>query len=215
MVADLIDCVDGSPTGGCARCWPPRGCTRRLFTLRGGTNEVLRGVVAQGHGGCAVNELAQLVDDIGRRSFDARLGHRGVPDDLRRGAVAQSGGHRAGPADQQPGRRTRGGGDRVVRLGKPCGRGSDRRDRSARGVAGGQGRRRRARQRARSRSRSPTPRERRPDQRNRARCAMAASAPSCWRHGPPTRCMSRARRRATMSTATTSPASRAGRSRSI
>jgi acyl-CoA dehydrogenase len=27
-----------------------------------------------------VNELQQLVDDIGRRSYDARLGHRGVPD---------------------------------------------------------------------------------------------------------------------------------------
>jgi acyl-CoA dehydrogenase len=29
-----------------------------------------------------VNELTQLVDDIGRRSFDARLGHRGVPDEF-------------------------------------------------------------------------------------------------------------------------------------
>ena len=27
-----------------------------------------------------MNELTQLVDDIGRRSFDARLGHRGVPE---------------------------------------------------------------------------------------------------------------------------------------
>ena len=26
-----------------------------------------------------MNELAQLVDDLGRRSFDARLGHRGFP----------------------------------------------------------------------------------------------------------------------------------------
>jgi len=27
-----------------------------------------------------MNELAQLVDDLGRRSFDARLGHRGSPE---------------------------------------------------------------------------------------------------------------------------------------
>ncbi len=29
-----------------------------------------------------MNELAQLVDDIGRRSFDARLGHRGIPEEF-------------------------------------------------------------------------------------------------------------------------------------
>jgi len=29
-----------------------------------------------------MNELAQLVDDLGRRSFDARLGHRGLPETL-------------------------------------------------------------------------------------------------------------------------------------
>jgi acyl-CoA dehydrogenase len=29
-----------------------------------------------------MNELTQLVDDIGRRSFDARVGHRGVPDEF-------------------------------------------------------------------------------------------------------------------------------------
>ncbi len=29
-----------------------------------------------------MNELTQLVDDIGRRSFDARLGHRGVPEEF-------------------------------------------------------------------------------------------------------------------------------------
>ncbi len=47
-----------------------------LFTLRGGTNEVLRGVVAKGMGVRPMNELAQLVDDLGRRSLDARVGHR-------------------------------------------------------------------------------------------------------------------------------------------
>ena len=29
-----------------------------------------------------MSELAQLVDDLGRRSFDARLGHRGLPETL-------------------------------------------------------------------------------------------------------------------------------------
>ena len=29
-----------------------------------------------------MNELTQLVDDIGRRSFDARLGHRGAPGEF-------------------------------------------------------------------------------------------------------------------------------------
>ena len=29
-----------------------------------------------------MNELTQLVDDIGRRSFEARLGHRGVPEEF-------------------------------------------------------------------------------------------------------------------------------------
>ena len=29
-----------------------------------------------------MNELTRLVDDIGRRSFDARLGHRGVPEEF-------------------------------------------------------------------------------------------------------------------------------------
>ena len=55
-----------------------------MFTLRGGTNEVLRGVVAKGlaHQPRAErgdDELRQLVDDIGRRSFDAGLGHHGLP----------------------------------------------------------------------------------------------------------------------------------------
>ncbi len=90
LVADLIDSVrPDSPRVpllrgllATARLHSP------LFTLRGGTNEVLRGVVAKGMGAlespmllaCTVNELTQLVDDIGRRSFDARLGHRGAEE---------------------------------------------------------------------------------------------------------------------------------------
>ncbi len=80
LVADLIDVVDArSPHTerlrgllATARLHSP------LFTLRGGTNEVLRGVVAKGMG-ARVNELTQLVDDIGRRSFDARLGIAACP----------------------------------------------------------------------------------------------------------------------------------------
>jgi alkylation response protein AidB-like acyl-CoA dehydrogenase len=91
-VADLIDGLDQrSPHRA-----PLRGllATARLhsplFTLRGGTNEVLRGVVAKGMGALeppvllasAANELTQLVDDIGRRSFDARLAHRGLQEEF-------------------------------------------------------------------------------------------------------------------------------------
>ena len=52
LVADLLDDVDADRRSAerCARCWPPRGVHSPLFTLRGGTNEVLRGVVAQGWG---------------------------------------------------------------------------------------------------------------------------------------------------------------------
>jgi alkylation response protein AidB-like acyl-CoA dehydrogenase len=87
LVADLIDGLDPRSPGterlrallATARVRSP------LFTLRGGTNEVLRGVVAKGMGArkgpvllaSAANELTQLVDDIGRRSvrdeFDAAL----------------------------------------------------------------------------------------------------------------------------------------------
>ena len=91
LVADLIDGLDpGSP--GTARL---RGllATARLhsplFTLRGGTNEVLRGVVAKGMTArerpallASADELTQLVDDIGRRSFDARVGHRGMREEF-------------------------------------------------------------------------------------------------------------------------------------
>jgi alkylation response protein AidB-like acyl-CoA dehydrogenase len=92
LVADLVGGID--PASPSAR--PLRGllATARLhsplFTLRGGTNEVLRGVVAKDMGaretptqpGSAANELARLVDDIGRRSFDARIGRRGIPEEF-------------------------------------------------------------------------------------------------------------------------------------
>jgi alkylation response protein AidB-like acyl-CoA dehydrogenase len=87
LAADLLEHVDaGSPEAhrlrgllGAARVHSP------LFTLRGGTNEVLRGVVAKSLERAPAasgpnDELAQLVDDIGRRSFDAGLGHRGLPN---------------------------------------------------------------------------------------------------------------------------------------
>ena len=158
LVADLIDGVEPrSPHAGrlrgllaTARLHSP------LFTLRGGTNEVLRGVVAKGMG-ATVNELTQLVDDIGRRSFDARLGHRGVPDEFDDDAVAHSRGDRAEPADQQ--RRTP-----VPRRRRSCCRGLARHagavpiaetDLLAAWLAG-RGRRRRARPTGHSPSRWPT-----------------------------------------------------------
>lgn len=55
-----------------------------LFTLRGGTNEVLRGVVAKNlaRGGTSApdDELRGLVDDIGRRAREAATGHRILPN---------------------------------------------------------------------------------------------------------------------------------------
>ncbi|MDT5079281.1 MAG: hypothetical protein QOJ80_3918 [Mycobacterium sp.] len=87
LAADLLEHVDAaSPEAqrlrgllDAARVHSP------LFTLRGGTNEVLRGVVAKSLERAPAasgpnDELAQLVDDIARRSFDAGLGHRGLPN---------------------------------------------------------------------------------------------------------------------------------------
>ena len=53
-----------------------------LFTLRGGTNEVLRGVVAKSLGTIPrdTTELGGLVDDIGRRSGATGSGHRPLPN---------------------------------------------------------------------------------------------------------------------------------------
>jgi alkylation response protein AidB-like acyl-CoA dehydrogenase len=86
LAAQLLDHVDpGAPEAqrlrgllAAARVHSP------LFTLRGGTNEVLRGVVAksleqQAGSSRGHDELSQLVDEIGRRSFDACLGQRGLP----------------------------------------------------------------------------------------------------------------------------------------
>jgi alkylation response protein AidB-like acyl-CoA dehydrogenase len=85
VVADLIDGLD--PAAAHTEPLQALLATARLhsplFTLRGGTNEVLRGVVAKGMGSTkqpaapAADELTQLVDDIGRRSvrdgFDSAL----------------------------------------------------------------------------------------------------------------------------------------------
>ncbi len=91
LVADLIDGLDprAPHTGRLRALLATARLHSPLFTLRGGTNEVLRGVVAKGMAArvrptllASADELTQLVDEIGRRSFDARLGHRGVPDEF-------------------------------------------------------------------------------------------------------------------------------------
>lgn len=81
-----------------------------LFTLRGGTNEVLRGMVAKGMGLLGMSnilsggvfasstddftELRDLADSIGRESFDAAIGHRSLPTPFRRRRMAPTGGCR-------------------------------------------------------------------------------------------------------------------------
>jgi alkylation response protein AidB-like acyl-CoA dehydrogenase len=90
LVADLLDYVNPlSPEADLLRALLATARVHSpLFTLRGGTNEVLRGVVAKGMGARLreepttpmSDELRQLVDDLGRRSLDARLGHRTLPE---------------------------------------------------------------------------------------------------------------------------------------
>ena len=84
LAADLLDHVTAPPDArrlrellNTARVHSP------LFTLRGGTNEVLRGVVAKNLAtGIVVptDELHKLVDDVGRRSFESGIGQRGIPN---------------------------------------------------------------------------------------------------------------------------------------
>jgi hypothetical protein len=81
VAADLIDGVADAAHAramlATARVHSP------LFTLRGGTNEVLRGVVAKSREtqqSAPGDELSRLVDDVGRRAYDAKVGQRGLPD---------------------------------------------------------------------------------------------------------------------------------------
>ncbi|MCW2557182.1 MAG: acyl-CoA dehydrogenase, partial [Mycobacterium sp.] len=81
VAADLIDGVEDAARAramlATARVHSP------LFTLRGGTNEVLRGVVAKSREtqqSAPGDELSRLVDDVGRRAYDAKVGQRGLPD---------------------------------------------------------------------------------------------------------------------------------------
>ncbi len=96
--ADLIDDVDGPDASRLRAMLAAARGHAPLFTLRGGTNEVLRGVVAKAARASAASgvneatrataneELAELVDEIGRRSFGTRWSRRGLPaafdDDL-------------------------------------------------------------------------------------------------------------------------------------
>ncbi len=86
IAADLIDGVsDASPASARLRAMLATARVHSpLFTLRGGTNEVLRGVVAKNRGAPRAvrdDELAQLVDDVGKRAFDAKLGRHGLPEE--------------------------------------------------------------------------------------------------------------------------------------
>ncbi len=86
VTADLLEHVHaGSPEAQRLRALLDTARVHSpLFTLRGGTNEVLRGVVAKnlgrGAAGAPTDELSQLVDDVGRRSFETGAGHRGLPN---------------------------------------------------------------------------------------------------------------------------------------
>jgi alkylation response protein AidB-like acyl-CoA dehydrogenase len=84
VAADLIDGVVSSPAAAPLRAMLATARVHSpLFTLRGGTNEVLRGVVAKSREtqrSAPGDELGRLVDDVGHRAFDARLGRRGLPD---------------------------------------------------------------------------------------------------------------------------------------
>ncbi|MDT5324693.1 MAG: hypothetical protein QOF25_1845, partial [Mycobacterium sp.] len=86
VAADLIDGVVGSAAAAPLRTMLATARVHSpLFTLRGGTNEVLRGVVAKSREtqrSAPGDELGRLVDDVGQRAFDARLGRRGLPDEF-------------------------------------------------------------------------------------------------------------------------------------
>ena len=66
---------------GCAACWPPPGCTRPCSRCAAARTRCCAEWSPRAWAARS-NELTQLVDDIGRRSFDARLGHRGAPDEF-------------------------------------------------------------------------------------------------------------------------------------
>src|SRR4029078_11318697 len=61
-------------------CWPPLACTRRCSRCGAGPMRCSAGWSRAAWECGEMNELEQLVDDIGQRSFDARLGRRGFPD---------------------------------------------------------------------------------------------------------------------------------------
>ena len=143
LVADLLDAstLGHRTPSGCATAGHRPAALAAVHAARRHQRGAARSR-RQGHGR-AMNELAQLVDDIGRRSFDARLGHRGLPDDFdaalwrnleETGLSRLTSSQDAGPAEAA-----------IVLSGlaRHAARGSDRRNRSARGVARGQGRCRR------------------------------------------------------------------------
>ena len=143
LAAELLDHVDGvAGSAPAARdCLAAARVHSPLFTLRGGTNEVLRGVVAKSLERAPAadepdDELGQLVDDIGRRSFDQR-DSAACPNAFDEQLWQHARGHRAEPTDHR--RRARACGESAVVLARagPVGRrGARRRNRSARSVVG-------------------------------------------------------------------------------
>lgn len=86
IAADLIDYVDDAAAGPLRAMLAIARVHSPLFTLRGGTNEVLRGVVAKNLAKQAAaptgahDDLAQLVSDIGHRAADAESAARTLPN---------------------------------------------------------------------------------------------------------------------------------------
>ena len=178
---------------GCSAAARPAGHRAAAFAVVHAARRDERGAARsgrEGHGG-AMNELTQLVDDIGRRSFEPALGHRGLPDAFddalwrnleETGLSRLTSSQEAGPAEAA-----------IVLSGLARHAGAvpiAETDLLAAWLAGR--RDRRARQRAAHRRDRRRRSRRRPDHRDGGRCAMAAlGRGACWRRAPPTRFSSR------------------------
>lgn len=84
IAAELLEYVDERAAGPLRAMLAKARVHSPLFTLRGGTNEVLRGVVAKNlqrdSTGLSGDDLQDLVDDIGRRAAEAETDVRTLPN---------------------------------------------------------------------------------------------------------------------------------------